>query len=344
MASFNATPFLETLLTGRDLSSEAAASLMEAIIAGQIPAPSVAAIAIALRCKGESVAELAAFASVMREKSIAVQAPPGTLDTCGTGGDKSHTFNISTTTALVVAGIGIPVAKHGGRSITSNSGSAEVLKTLGVNIEAPPACVERCIEAAGIGFLFAPAHHPGMREVAAVRKELGVRTIFNLLGPLTNPARARFQLLGVFEPILCEKFANVLKQLGSESAMIVCGAGPNSGGFLDEFSTFGSSTFAWLKNGSITVDQIHPSNFGIQTCDATALFASSADSSAGMIRSILEGQKGPTRDIVVLNSAAAAMVSGKAANWLDGIDLAQASIDTGRAKLALTKLIAISNM
>jgi len=334
---------LETLLAHQDLSVAVASELMKVIIEGELGPPGIAAVAIALRAKGESVEELAAFASVMRSYAVTVEAPDDALDTCGTGGDKSETFNISTATALVAAGMGIPVAKHGGRSVSSKAGSADVLKALGVNVEATPGRIARCIKEAGIGFMFAPAHHPGMKHVAPIRKELGVRTVFNLLGPLANPANSKKELLGVADPALCEKFAQVLKLLGSQSAMVVCGVGPGGKGYLDEMSTFGPTTVARLRDGDITLEQVDAQRLGLSVPKPDELHVSSAEDSAAMIRDVLSGRKGPPRDIVVLNAAAAAMVAGKAADWAEGLRLAERSIDEGHAAEALEKLKRISN-
>jgi anthranilate phosphoribosyltransferase len=340
--SYTVSSHLERLLAREDLTPDAATELMEAIIAGRVGPVSVAAVAIALRAKGESVEELAAFARVMRERSVRVTAPDDALDTCGTGGDKSGTFNVSTATALVAAGMGIPVAKHGARSVSSHAGSADVLTELGVKIDVPPDRIARCITEAKVGFMFAPAHHPGMKHVAPVRKELGVRTCFNLLGPLSNPAGAKLQLLGVFEPSLCEKFARVLQLLGSRSAMIVCGAGPQ-GGYLDELSTFGPTTVARLKDGQITVEEVDARQLGVAVPAADALHAADAKQSAAIIREILLGAKGPARDIVVLNAAAAALVAGKADAWPEALRLAAESIDKGYANIALRRLTALTN-
>ena len=334
-------PHLERLLERKDLTAESAGEIMQAIIDGKVGPASVAALMIALRAKGETAAEIAGFARVMRSCAVTVQAPEGTVDTCGTGGDKSETFNISTATAIVAAGMGVPIAKHGGKSVSSTSGSADVLKELGVNIDAKPACIQECIKSAGIGFMFAPNHHPGMKHVAPVRRELGVRSIFNLLGPLSNPAGAKLQLLGVFDPKLCETFASVLKLMGSQSAMVVCGAGPHSG-YLDELSTFGPSTIGRLQNGQVAVETLDASKLGFAKPDSKALYAGGVAQSAQIIREILNGAKGPARDIVVLNAAAAAIVGGKAGEWKSAIALAQKSIDEGRAAAALKKLVEIS--
>jgi anthranilate phosphoribosyltransferase len=282
----------------------------------------------------------------MRKAAVPVKAPPGTIDTCGTGGDGSATFNISTATAIVVAAMGIPVAKHGGRSVSSRTGSADVLKELGVNIDMKSDSVVRCIEAAGIGFMFAPSHHPGMKNVAPVRRELGIRTVFNLLGPLSNPAGSKLQLLGVFEPALCKTFAEVLKILGSESAMVVCGAGPGignvGGAYLDEFSTFGPSTYARLSDGNIRMETLDAATLGLPVPKPEALYAGNAAESANVIRAILAGQKGPPREIVCLNAAAAAIVASEAPDWTSGVRLAVSAIDSGKALETLKTLVATS--
>ncbi|MCY3023373.1 MAG: anthranilate phosphoribosyltransferase [Planctomycetota bacterium] len=340
---YSVSRHLETLLVRQDLSRESAAELMAALIFGRLAGASIAAVAIALRAKGESVEELAAFASVMRAHAVAVEAPDDALDTCGTGGDKSATFNISTAAAFVAAGMGIPVAKHGGRAVSSGSGSADVLKELGVMIELSPKRIARCLKEAGIGFMFAPKHHPGMMHAAPVRKELGVRTVFNLLGPLSNPAGAKLSLLGVFEPSLCEKFAQVLKLLGSRSAMIVCGTGPGGSGYLDEVSTFGPTTIARLRDGAVTVEQVDAQKLGLSVPPPDVLHAASAVDSALLITAVLGGHKGPARDIVVLNAAAAALVAGKATDWPEALAAAERSIDEGRAEAALKKLVEVSN-
>ncbi|HYF48524.1 MAG TPA: anthranilate phosphoribosyltransferase [Planctomycetota bacterium] len=342
MTPFTIAPHLETLLAKRDLAPEAASEIMTAIMEGRVPPASIAAFVVALRAKGETAAELAALSKVMRAAAVPVSAPAGTLDTCGTGGDKSETFNISTATAFVVAGMGIPVAKHGGRSVSSTSGSADVLKELGVNIEAKSDCVAECIKKAGIGFMFAPMHHPGMKHVAPVRKELGIRTVFNLLGPLSNPAGAKLQLLGVFHPDLCRAFTEVLQILGSESAMVVCGAGPGNRGHLDEFSTFGPSTFAWLKGGKIEIGTLDATTLGLQPPKPNALAAKDCAESAAIIRSVLAGAPGPARDIVCLNAAAAALVANKADAWPAALRMAERSIDAGKALEALKQLVALT--
>lgn len=335
---YSITPHLETLLAGRPLEPDHARQLMEAVVAGRVGQPGLAAVLAALRAKGEDEAEIAAFAAVLREHSVRIDAPAGTLDTCGTGGDGSDTFNLSTATALVAAGMGIPVAKHGNRSVSSKSGSADALKELGVNIEAPPATVARCVREAGIGFLFAPALHPGMKHAAPVRRELGVRTVFNLLGPLANPARAKHQLIGVFDPKWCEPFARVLKQLGSDGALVVCGPGPGGRGHLDEVSPWGLTAVARLHGGKVSAERFDPQSLGVKPPPAGALAAKDPAESARIIKDVLEGKPGAPRDAVLLNAAAAAQAAGKAPGWKEGFALAAQAIDSRAALGALAKL------
>ena len=341
---FAIKPILETLLERRELTREQARGVMEALIEGRVSEASIAAFAVALRLKGESVGELAAFASVMREKAERIDAPANVLDTCGTGGDAAGTFNISTAAALVVAGAGVPVAKHGGRAASSATGSADVLKELGVNVDATPAQVERCVREAGIGFLFAQTFHPGMKHAAPVRRDLGVRTVFNLLGPLSNPAGAKKQLLGVSRPDLCETFAQALRMLGSEAAMVVCGTAPDGCGFLDEISTFGPTTVARLMDGAIKVVSIDAVKLGIAPGNPDDLRAANAGESAAIVRALLAGSRGSARDIVVLNAAAAIQISGLAKTWVEGLKIAEQSIDSGNARSALERLARISHM
>jgi len=331
-------PILETLLRREALSAEDAAAFMRAVMSGSLPPASMAAVAVALSMKGETVGELAAMAAAMRAASVKIVASPGALDTCGTGGDASGTFNISTAAALVIAAAGVPVAKHGGRSVSSTTGSADVLLALGVNVDAAPEHVQRCLNEVGIAFLFAPTFHPGMRHAAGVRKELGIRTVFNLLGPLSNPAGAKLQLLGVNRPELCETFARVLQTLGSTAALVVCGSGGAGGGHLDEVSTFGPTTVARLQDGVIKVVQLDAEKFGIPRAEPAALRAESAAASAEIIQRILKGERGPARDIVVVNAAAALQIAGKAGTWHDGLRLAEAAIDSGKAGETLVNL------
>jgi anthranilate phosphoribosyltransferase len=341
--TFAVQPLLERLLADQDLEDAAAREFMEAAMAGRVPPSSLAAFLMALRAKGESESELAAFAAVLREKAVRVQAPPGTLDTCGTGGDRSATFNISTAVALTVAGMGVPVAKHGNRSVSSHSGSADALKVLGVNIEASVPVLERCLRECGLAFLFAPAHHPSLKHAAGVRRELGVRTVFNLLGPLANPALARRQLLGVFEPRWCEAFARVLKRLGSEAAVVASGVGPEGRGHLDEVSTWGPTTLAWLKDGQVRTESFEARSLGFAPPPPGSLNVKTPEESARKVREVLAGKPGPAREIVLANAAAAAQVAGRANSWNDGVTLAAEALDGARAAKVLERLIALSN-
>jgi len=342
-APYVVTPLLEKLLARHDLAQTEAREIMTVIMQGRLTGPSLAAFLTALRAKGEHETEIAAFAAVLREHAVRIHSPPGTLDTCGTGGDKSATFNISTCTAFVAAGMGIPVAKHGNRSVSSRSGSSEVLKTLRVNLDASLHVLERCLNEARICFLFAPLHHPGMKHAALVRKELGIHTVFNLLGPLANPAGAQCQLLGVFEPRLCEVFAHVLRDLGSIRAMVVCGSGPGGRGYCDEISIFGPTTLVRLEGAAIHKETFDAESVGIPRADAAALSADSPEASAQIIREVLDGKLGPARDIVLLNAAAAAQVCGLEANWPTGLASAAESIDSGKARRALEALVTLSN-
>ena len=342
-APYAVTPHLETLLARQELPAAAAREVMEAIIAGRVAPASMAAFLTALRVKGETEGEIAAFAQALRENAVRVQAPEGTLDTCGTGGDHSGTFNISTAVALVASGMGIPVAKHGNRSVSSRSGSADVLKTLGVNIDAKVPVLESCLRDVGLAFLFAPLHHPGLKHAGPIRKEMGIRTVFNMLGPLANPALAQRQLLGVFDPQLCEVFARVLKRLGSKQALIVCGVGPGGKACLDEISTWGPTVIAWLRNGQVQRETIEPRGLGLQAPEEGALNVDGPEASAEVVRGILDGKKGPARDIVLLNAAGAAQVADKAPTWEDGLALAAKTIDQGKAAEVLKKLVDATN-
>jgi anthranilate phosphoribosyltransferase len=295
----------------------------------------MAAILVALRIKGESVDEIAAAASVMRELStkVATLASPHLIDTCGTGGDGIQTFNVSTVSALVAAAAGAKVAKHGGRSVSSSCGSADVLEALGVNVNVTPAQVANAVEEIGIGFMFAPNHHSAMKHAAPVRRELGVRTLFNLLGPLTNPANAKRQIMGVFSPALTVKLAQVLQQLGSEHVLVVCGADG-----MDEISFTGDSHIAELKNGQVTEYTINPAQFGLPLHTLSSIQIDNAEQSKAMILAVLNGELGAARDIVLLNAGAAIYVAGLADCLAAGINKAAEVIDQG---LALAKLNAL---
>ncbi|MDX2223805.1 MAG: anthranilate phosphoribosyltransferase, partial [Rhodospirillaceae bacterium] len=291
-----------------------------------------------LRVRGETVAELTGAARIMRAKAVRVAAPADAIDTCGTGGDASGTFNISTAVAFVVAGCGVPVAKHGNRAMSSKSGTADVLAALGVNLDAGPDLIARAIAEAGVGFLFAQKHHSAMKHVAPVRTELGTRTIFNLIGPLSNPAGAKRQLMGVFARKWVRPLAETLGQLGAEAAWVVHGSDG-----LDELTTTGASFVAELKNGAVREFEITPEGAGLSRAQPGALKGGDAAHNAHALKEVLHGRAGAYRDIVLLNAAAALMVACKASDLKAGADLARRSLDTGKAAAALDALVAISN-
>lgn len=328
-------PTLNQLINGQDLSFAEMQALMRQVMSGELTHAQMAAILVALRIKGESVDEIAAAASVMRELStkVATLASPHLIDTCGTGGDGIQTFNVSTVSALVAAAAGAKVAKHGGRSVSSSCGSADVLEALGVNVNLTPAQVASAVEEIGIGFMFAPNHHSAMKHAAPVRRELGVRTLFNLLGPLTNPANAKRQIMGVFSPALTVKLAQVLQQLGSEHVLVVCGADG-----MDEISFTGDSHVAELKNGQVSAYTINPAQFGLPLHTLSSIQIDNAEQSKAMILAVLNGELGAARDIVLLNAGAAIYVAGLADSLAAGINKAAEVIDQG---LALGKLNAL---
>jgi anthranilate phosphoribosyltransferase len=322
---------------GKPLSRAAAEQAFEIIMSGDATPSQMGGFLMALRVRGETVDEIAGAAKVMRAKALSVKAPRGAIDTCGTGGDASGTYNISTGAALVVAAAEVPVAKHGNRALSSKSGSADVLAALGVNIEADMALVEKSINEAGIGFLMAPRHHAAMRHVGPTRVELGTRTIFNLLGPLSNPAGTTRQLIGVFHRQWTEPMAEVLGQLGSEAAWVVHGSDG-----LDELTTTGASTVSELKNGKVTTFEITPEDAGLKRVDPQELKGGDPATNAKAITEMLNGAPGAYRDIVLLNAGAALVVAGKAADLKAGIGAAAEVIDSGAALKTLERLIAIT--
>ena len=330
---------LNRLIDQNELFHDEMLDLMRQIMRGEVPAPLIAAILIGLRVKTESVSEIAAAAQVMREFAtlVPVSQRDHLVDTCGTGGDKSHTFNISTTAAFVSAAAGARVAKHGGRSVSSSSGSADVLEALGVNLNLNAVQVARCIDEIGVGFMFAPNHHTAMKYVAPVRKELGVRTIFNILGPLTNPAGAPNQVMGVFHPDLVGIQARVLRELGSEHVMIVHGCDG-----LDEITLSGDTRVAELKDGVIIDYVLNPADFGLSQAPLSAIRAESADVSRQFLLDVLAGEPGPARDIVLLNAGAAIYTAGVAGSLADGVRAAAAAIDSGAARVKLDALVKLS--
>jgi len=331
---------LNHLINGHDLSFDDMQSLMRQVMAGDLTPAQISALLIALRIKGETVDEIAAAASVMRELSakVSIQDSTHLVDTCGTGGDGIQTFNVSTVCAFVAAAAGAKVAKHGGRSVSSISGSADVLEALGVNVNQTPEQVANCVNQIGIGFMFAPNHHSAMKHAAPVRRELGVRTLFNLLGPLTNPANAKRQVMGVFSAGLTGKLAHVLKQLGSEHVMVVCGADG-----MDEISFTGDTHIAELKDGQVHEYTLNPQHFGLGLHDLASIKVSDANASKAMILDVLAGKTGPARDIVLLNAGAAIYVSGVADSLQAGIATAAEMLDSGKAMQKLQQLVAMTN-
>ena len=330
---------IRDLIAGADLSRAKMRGVMEQIMSGQATDAQIGAFLVALRIKGETIDEIAGGAEVMREKATPiVTARPDLIDTCGTGGDDSGTFNISTTVAFVACGAGLAVAKHGTRSISSQCGSSDVLTALGVNVEAAPEKVGECIDEVGMGFLFAIALHGAMKHAIGPRRELATRTVFNILGPLTNPAGAKRQLLGVFDGALTEALAGVLRELGSDQALVVHGSDG-----LDEITLTGPTQVSELRDGQVSTRQIHPGDFGLQTVSAEALKGGDADYNARILRGVLDGEEGPQRDVVLLNAAAAVVVGGLAEDITAGLEVARESIDSGKARQALDRLIEVSN-
>lgn len=332
--SFSQT--LNQVINGENLSFTVMQSLMREVMAGELTHAQIAGLLIALRIKGETVDEIAAAASVMRELSskVHIANSPHLIDTCGTGGDGIQTFNVSTVSAFIAAAAGAKVAKHGGRSVSSTCGSADVLEALGVNVNLTPEQVAKCVDSVGIGFMFAPNHHSAMKHAAPVRRELGVRTLFNLLGPLTNPANAKRQVMGVFAKSLTAKLALVLQQLGSEHVLVVCGADG-----MDEISFTGDTYVAELKDGKVTEYILNPSQFGMPLHPLSSIKIQNADESKAMILDVLNGKSGPARDIVLLNAGAAIYVAGVVDSLQGGIHKAAEAIDNGSALATLDALI-----
>lgn len=323
---------------GQALTEAEATAAFEDLMSGSATPVQIAALLVALRVRGETVAEITGAARVMRAKALAVAAPLDAIDTCGTGGTGLHTLNISTAVGFVVAGAGVPVAKHGNRAVSSRSGSADVLESLGVHLAAPAQVMEQAIAQAGIGFLLAPKHHAAMKHVMPVRNELATRTVFNLLGPLANPAGAKRQLMGVYHRDWVKPLAEVLRNLGSEQAWVVHG---DDG--LDELTTTGPTHVAELKDGNIRTFMIRPEEVGLPEVPFEALLGGDPADNAAALRALLDGATGPYRDIVLFNAGAALMIAGKAADLDAGMAMAADAIDTGRARTALDRLVAITN-
>ncbi len=318
----------------KDLNEKEATGVMNEIMSGEATPAQIASFLTALRLKGETVEEITGFTRVMREKVTRIRVEEKTVvDTCGTGGDGTHTFNISTVAAFVVAGAGLTVAKHGNRSVSSKCGSADLLEALGVKIDAEASKVEECVREAGIGFLFAPLLHGAMKYAIGPRREIGIRTVFNILGPLTNPAGANAQVLGVYAPELTETLAGVLRNLGSQHAFLVHGLDG-----LDEITLTGKTKVSELKEGEINNYFISPEDFAMKTCGIEDLEGGTAEENAGIALDILKGEKGPKRDVVLLNAASAIVAGGKAGDLARGIKEAAESIDSGKAKEKLELL------
>ncbi len=325
------------VIDGENLSFEEAANVMDMIMAGKCSDAQIGAYLTALRMKGETIEEIAGSASVMRSKATHIDAPDNVIDTCGTGGDEHYTVNVSTAAAIVAAGAGAIVAKHGNRSVSSSSGSSQVLEELGVNINASKDTVEKCIKEVGIGFLFAPLLHDAMRFAIGPRKEMGVRTIFNILGPLTNPAKAKHQVMGVFSSALVEPIAYVLKSIGIEKALVVHG---HDG--LDEITIADETTMAFLVDGEVKTMVIAPEDFGLKRSLLDEIRVNSAKESAEMIAEVFAGRHTSARDIIVLNAAAAIYVAELAEDLDEGFKMAVDSVDSGNASRILKNLIEAS--
>ena len=330
---------LQSLIDRKDFTREQMLAVMRQVMGGELTPVQIASLLVGLRMKGETVDEIAAAAEVMRELSSKVSVKDGAhlIDTCGTGGDGIQTFNVSTVCAFVAAAAGARVAKHGGRSVSSTCGSADVLEALGVNVNLTPAQVARCVDEIGIGFMFAPNYHSAMKYAAPVRRELGVRTLFNLLGPLTNPAGAKRQVMGVFHRDLTGLLARVLQRLDSEHVLVVHGADG-----MDEISFAGDTYVAELKDGQVQEYVLNPQQFGLPLHDARSIRVQNAEQSKQLLLAVLGGETGPARDIVLLNAGAAIYVAGLVDNLKAGIACASRMIDCGDAKNKLQQLILLS--
>jgi anthranilate phosphoribosyltransferase len=328
---------LAKLVDGRDLTMDEAAAAMSEIMEGTATPAQVGAFLVALRLKGETTEEIAGMAAVMREKAQRVVTNLAPVDTCGTGGDGSHTFNISTTAAFVVAGAGQPVAKHGNRAMSSACGSADVLEALGANIALGPEQAAECLHETGVAFMFAQLYHPAMKYVAPVRREIGVRTVFNVLGPLTNPAGAPYQVIGVAVPPLMRRMAEALGRLGSRRALVVHGAGG-----LDELSLAGPNMVQEWTGSEVREYVLHPEELGLRPAPRDAVKGGSAQENAALLRAVLSGEPGPRRDIVLLNAGAALYACGKASSLKEGIEMAVESIDSSAAMRRLERFVAMT--
>ncbi|MGV8936998.1 MAG: anthranilate phosphoribosyltransferase [Allorhizobium sp.] len=330
-------PYIAKVANNQALDRDEASAAFEILMSGEASPAQVGGFLMALRVRGETVAEIAGAVATMRAKMLPVAAPDDAIDIVGTGGDGTGTYNISTLAALITAGAGVPVAKHGNRALSSKSGAADSLSALGVKLDIGPAAIARCISEAGIGFMFAQLHHAAMRHVGPARVELGTRTIFNLLGPLSNPAGVRKQLLGVFAPEWVLPLAQVLRDLGTQSAWVVHGSG------LDEITTTGITKVAALEHGEIREFYLSPSDFGVDTVELAALKGGDGIYNAAALRSVLSGSRNAYRDVALCNAAAALVIAGKAGSITDGMEMATTALDSGATAAALDKLVAVSN-
>ncbi|MGD1074872.1 MAG: anthranilate phosphoribosyltransferase [Thermodesulfovibrionales bacterium] len=329
---------ISLLVQHMDLSEAEMAACMREIMEGMATEAQIGSFLTTLRIKGETADEITGAVRIMREKVAAIRAPEGVLDTCGTGGDMSHTFNISTAAAIVIAAAGVPVAKHGNRSVSSRAGSADVLESLGLKIDLPPAKVEQCLFETGFGFLFAPVFHPAMKYAIGARREIGIRTIFNILGPLTNPAGAKRQILGVFADKLTEILATVLGNLGAEDTMVVHGEDG-----LDEITISDGTKVSRYRGGKNETYYVTPEDFGIQRAELKSILGGEKDENARILLSIFDGEKNPKRDVVLMNAAAALMVSGRTDSPKDAVLIAADVIDAGKARDKLWEIVKVSN-
>jgi len=324
--------------TGATLTREEAASAFDSMMSGEATPSQMGGLLMALRVRGETVEEITGAVSAMRSKMVRVTAPPEAVDIVGTGGDGSGSLNVSTCAAFIVAGAGVPVAKHGNRALSSRSGAADVLSSLGVKIDIKPEHVGRCVKDAGIGFMLAPSHHPAMKNVGPTRVELATRTIFNLLGPLSNPASVKRQMVGVFSRQWVQPLAQVLKNLGAESIWVVHGSDG-----LDEITLAGPTFVAALENGNIRTFEVNPEEAGLPCCRSEALKGGDADTNAIALRQVLDGQPSPYRDVALLNAAAALIVAGKAKTLKEGVAIGAKSLDSGAAAGRLKHLVKVSS-
>ena len=324
--------------TGASLSRDEAASAFDAMMSGEATPSQMGGLLMALRVRGETVDEITGAVAAMRSKMLTVTAPAEAVDIVGTGGDGSGSVNVSTCASFIVSGVGVPVAKHGNRALSSRSGAADVLASLGVKIDLKPDQVSRCVRECGIGFMFAPAHHPAMKNVGPTRVELATRTIFNLLGPLSNPAGVKRQMVGVFSRQWVQPLAQVLKNLGSESAWVVHGSDG-----LDEITLTGPTFVSELHNGEIRNFEVTPEEAGLSRCEAGALKGGDADANAMALQSVLDGKPSPYRDVALMNAAAALIVAGRAKDLREGVAIGTKSIDSGAANAKPKHLVAVSN-